>query len=369
MRSDVYFIKVSSSGTEERTLALKRLLDKINPFWGYKKEEFIPVKLTIGDSSCVYNISPDLVKVIISKIKKIGAKPFLFDTSVIYKGERQNAVDHLNLAQSKGFGHNRVGAPFIIADGVFGQDGREFAINNKDINKIKIPSFIGMVDSMFVLSHVTGHIVSRYAGAIKNVAMGMSCRPAKQVQHSSLKPSVIEKKCVACGCCIAICPVKAISQMDAGPVSRTGLKEVPIVKNKAFIDSKLCVGCGECICACKFDAIYINWHEDPRIFCRRMAETANFILSKFKNKYFINFAFDITKECDCISIKDELMVSADLGILASSDILSLDKATADLIMHDKKTDFFSGKSDIYINMFEYAREIGMGNLEYNLINL
>ncbi len=353
MRSDVYFIQVSSSDTEERVLALKRLLDKITPFLGYKKEEFVPVKLTIGDSTCVYNISPDLVKAIVSEIKKFGAKPFLFDTSVIYKGERQNAVDHLNLAQSKGFGHNRVGAPFIIADGVLGQDGREFVINKEDITKIKVPSFVGMVDSLLVLSHVTGHIVSRYAGAIKNVAMGMSCRPAKQIQHSSLKPSVIEKKCVACGCCIAICPVKAIA----------------LVKEKAFIDSKLCVGCGECICACKFDAVYINWHEDVHVFCRRMAETANFILSKFKNKYFINFAFDITKECDCISTKDELMVSTNLGILASGDILSLDRATTDLVMQDKKTGFFREKSDSYKNMLDYARELGLGNLEYNLISL
>lgn len=353
MRSDVYFIKVESCAIEERVLVLKRLLEKITPLLGYKNEEFIPVKLTVGDSFCVYNLSPDLVKLVVADIKKLGAKPFLFDTSVIYKGQRQNAVEHLNLAQSKGFGHNRVGAPFIIADGVFGNDGREFIINKNDIKKIKVPSFIGMLDSLFVLSHVTGHIVSRYAGAIKNVAMGLSCRPTKQVQHSALKPSVVEKKCTACGCCIAICPVKAIA----------------FVKEKAFIDSKLCVGCGECICACKFDSIYINWHEDPKVFCRRMAETAGFILSKFKNKYFINFAFDITKECDCISTKDEPMVSTNLGILASSDILSLDKATTDLLTNDKKTDFFSGGSQAYKNMLEYARDLGMGNFEYNLINL
>ncbi len=368
MRSDVYFIKMGSSDIEERVAVLKRLLEKINPLLGYKKEEFIPVKLTIGDSACVYNLSPDLVKVIVSEVKKFGAKPFIFDTSVIYKGERQNAVDHLNLAQSKGFGHNRVGAPFIIADGVFGQDGREFAINKKDINKIKVPSFIGVVDSLLVLSHVTGHIVSRYAGAIKNVAMGMSCRPAKQIQHSSLKPSVVEKKCVACGCCISICPVKAISR-DVGPVPRMGRNAGDIVKNKVFIDSQLCVGCGECICACKFDAIYINWHEDAHVFCRRMAETANFILSKFKNKYFVNFALDITQECDCISAKDEVMAAANLGILASNDILSLDKATMDLVNNGKKSDYFSSKNDIYRNMFEYSKDLGMGNLEYNLINL
>ena len=122
-----------------------------------------------------------------------------------------------------------MGAPFIVADGVFGQDGKEFVINASEIHKIRVPSFVGMLDSLVVLSHATGHIVSGYAGAIKNVAMGISCRSTKQVQHSSLKPRVIEKKCTACGCCVAICPAKAIL-----------LKE-----GEAFIEQKVCVGCGE----------------------------------------------------------------------------------------------------------------------------
>lgn len=353
MKSDVYFMKLDSSDLEKREDSLKELLDKARPFAGYRKNEFVPVKLTIGDSACVYNLSPELVKVAISEVKKSGAKPFLFDTSVIYHGQRQNAVDHLTLAQNKGFGHAKVGAPFIIADGVFGQDGKEHLADLPNIKRVKIPSFIGMADSLVVLSHVTGHIVSVYAGAIKNVAMGMSCRPTKQVQHSTLRPTIIDKKCTACGCCIASCPVGAIT----------------LKSNKAFIDQKLCIGCAECICACKFDGVYINWGEEPQIFCKRMAEVANFILSKFKNKFFINFALDITKECDCISNKDEPMVSNNLGILASNDIVSLDKATVDLALKDKKTGFFKEKQEVYAGMLEYASGLGLGNLEYNLINL
>lgn len=352
-KSDVYFVEVSSSGLQDRVLALEKILDRINHFFTYNQGEFVPVKITIGDSACVYNLNPELVKLVVARVNEKGAKPFLFDTSVIYTGLRQNAVDHLTLAQSKGFGHNRVGAPFIIADGVFGLDGKEFTINQKGISKIKVPSFIGMLDSLLVLSHVTGHIVSCYAGAIKNVAMGMACRPTKQVQHSSLKPNVIEKKCTACGCCVAICPVKAVS----------------FVNNKAFIDQKLCVGCGECICACKFDAVYINWHEDPRVFSMRMAEVAQFILGKFKNRIFLNFAFDITKECDCISTKDESMVAQNLGILASSDIVSLDQATIDLITEKNKADFFDAKKEVYQGMLSHARELSLGNQEYNLIRL
>ncbi len=343
MKSDVYFVKIDG----ERTSSLLKLLKNIDPFSAYKKDEFIPVKLTIGDTKCVYNLAPEIVKTVISQIKNKKAKPFLFDTNVIYKGSRLNAVDHLTLAQNKGFAHSRVGAPFIIADGAFGQDGVEYEIDSEYIKKIKIPSFIGMLDNLVVLSHVTCHILSRYAGSLKNVAMGMSSKATKQVQHSSLKPHVAEKRCTSCGCCIDICPVNAISFADSG---------------KASIDQSKCVGCGECLCACKFEGIFINWNEDVDIFSKRMVDTAGFILSRFKNSFFINFAFDVTKECDCISTKNEKIITKDIGILASKDILALEKATLDLINKDK--DLMHCET-----MFEYAHKKGLGNLDYTLIPL
>jgi uncharacterized protein len=183
--------------------------------------------------------------------------------------------------------------------------------------------------------------------------MGMVSKPTKQVQHSSLKPHVMVKKCTACGACIKICPSQAIS-----------FKE-----EKAFIDQIKCIGCGECLCACKFDAIFINWSEDHDIFARRMIDVSNYILSKFKNKFFITFGCDITKECDCISTKDEKIFSEDIGILASADPVSLDKATVDLV--NKNTDLFkeTGLLDTYKTMFEYGRKKGLGNPDYNLIKI
>ena len=353
MKSDVYFIKISSNDTKLRSWSLLKLLEAANPFSEYKKDEFVPIKLTIGDSQCIYHTKPELIKLIISEVKKKKVKPFLFDTNVIYKGSRLNAIDHLTLAQNKGFAHSRVGAPFIIADGIFGQDGKEYEINSEYIKKVKIPSFIGTIDNLLVLSHSTCHILAGYAGAIKNIAMGMASKPTKQVQHSSLKPHVIDERCTNCGCCVEICPVNAIRQ-DA---------------KKAFIDQAKCIGCGECLSPCKFDAIFINWGEDTRIFAKRMIDVAQFILSKFKNTFFINFAFDITKECDCISTKNEKIVSGDIGILASKDILALDKATVDLINKNEDVILKEKSQDTHKIMLEYAHKKGLGNLEYNLIEV
>ncbi|MFH0877221.1 MAG: DUF362 domain-containing protein [Candidatus Omnitrophota bacterium] len=349
--SEVYFAPVTSKEPQERTAALQALLKAVSPELVYKKEEMVALKLTIGDAACVHHLHPDFVKSVVSLIKAGGAKPFLFDTSVIYQGQRQNAVDHLMLAQAKGFGEANIGAPFIVADGLLGQDGREYEIKAGHIKKVKIPSFIGMLDSLFVLSHATGHVVSGFAGAIKNVAMGMSCRATKQVQHSSLKPSVLKNKCTSCGCCIRICPVSAIS-FDQ--------------RRKAGIDQGKCVGCGECLCACKFDAIQVNWEENVNVFCQRMVEVAQFILSKFNNKFFITFAFDVTQECDCISTKDDKLVSRDIGILASRDIVSLDQAVVDLLTDE--FGFFKQR-DVYRGMLDYAAGLGLGNKDYQLVEL
>lgn len=353
MKSDVYFAKLNGSKPQSRIVALESILRAAAKHLKYQKDELLPIKLTLGEPACIYNLSPELVKMVIQQVKKSRAKPFLFDTSVIYHGQRSNAVDHMNLAQNKGFGPKEVGAPFLVADGLLGQDGKEYEIATEHMKKIRTPSFVGMLDSLLVLSHVTGHIVSGYAAAIKNVAMGMSCRATKQVQHSSLKPGIVAKKCTACGCCISICPAGAISFKD----------------ERAFIDEAACLGCGECLCACKFDAVSINWHEDAHIFCKRMVEVAQFVLSKFKHKFYLNFAFDITKECDCISDKNDHMVSGDLGIFASWDIVSLDKATSELTYQHKKTDFLKDTRVIYEGMLDYAAEKGLGSLEYNLITL
>lgn len=53
------------------------------------------------------------------------------------------------------------------------------------------------------------------------------------------------------------------------------------------------------------------------------------------------------------------MIAPNAGILASADILALDRATADI----------AGFKNIYEDMFAYAQKAGLGNLEYKLHKL
>jgi hypothetical protein len=338
---------------ESRGDCLKRLLDTLQEDLSmFGEGSFVGIKMTIGDEGSRGYISPDLVRIVVDRLRRQGARPFVFDTNVIYKGRRQNAVDHLSLAYRKGFTPDNIGCPYIIADGVFGTDSVSIPVDFKNLKEIKVPSLVRILDDLIVLSHITGHLMSGFAGSIKNVAMGMASRAGKQIQHSSIKPQINADNCTLCECCMEMCPVSAISS--------TG--------ESAFIKQDICIGCGECISACKFDAVNINWQEDAEVFAERMAEYACGILSRIKRRLFFNFAFDVTEECDCISGDDPRIVE-DLGILASKDPLSLDVASYDMLKGDGDVFSRSGKIHSHTHLFQYAEGIGLGRRDYRIIEV
>jgi uncharacterized Fe-S center protein len=351
MKPEVYFSALKKR--QGHAGCFKALMSGVGTYVSqFSEGSFVGIKMTVGDEKSTGYIKPEVVRLLVEKLREQGARPFVFDTNVIYSGQRQNAVDHLELAYRKGFTPDNLGCPYIIADSVFGTDSKSVKVDFRHVKEIKVPSLVTVMEDLIVLSHVTGHIMSGFAGSMKNVAMGMASRAGKQIQHSSLKPFINTEKCSLCGCCIEHCPVSAISEHSG----------------KAFINSRLCIGCCECISACKLDAVNINWREDTDIFAERMAEYACGILSRIRRKLFINFAFDVTTECDCIAGDDHRIVE-DAGIFASQDVLAVDKACYDLLTGSR--DIFSrgGKLTAHLHEFKYAQEIGLGSTHYKLIEI
>ncbi len=62
----------------------------------------------------------------------------------------------------------------------------------------------------------------------------------------SLKTAVVGKECVACGCCVRVCPREAI-RIAYGIT--------------AFVDQEKCVGCGKCAKICPAGVIDIMERE------------------------------------------------------------------------------------------------------------
>ena len=71
---------------------------------------------------------------------------------------------HLVTAIEHGFNYDVTGAPLIIADGLCGENLDEIQIDKRHFNSVKIAGGIARADSMIVLSHFKGHMLSGFGG-------------------------------------------------------------------------------------------------------------------------------------------------------------------------------------------------------------
>jgi len=373
MKSEVYFTKFGALHMDDSILGrLTRLFDRVGAGSIIKENDIVAVKAHFGEEGNISFVSPLYYRTIIDRIKICGGNPFISDTNTLYVGHRNNAVRHLNLALKHGFSYATVNAPVLIADGLTGMDFVEEEINLKHIKKAKIASAFYWANSMVVLSHCKGHMMTSFGGAIKNIGMGCAPRSGKQEQHSGGAPKFKSKYCTGCGECVKWCNWGAIK----------------IENKKAVNDPAKCIGCGECISACRFDAIDSFWDSDITKMNEKMVEYAYAVVKNKKDKIvFFNFLMNITPECDCMPSTDRFLVP-DIGILASFDPVAIDFASIELInsssvifenVNDKKEyDLKYTEKDkfkmVHSNLnwkiqLEYGKKIGLGNMDYELIEV
>ncbi|MBN1782390.1 DUF362 domain-containing protein [bacterium] len=320
----------------------------------FHDKDFIAVKLHFGEKGNHPPIAPEWLRPVTDLIKKQGANPFLTDTCVLYKSQRDNAINYLKMAQNYGFTPGKTGAPMIIADGLTGNDEKEIDIPGQLFRTVSIASAAAHATGFVVLSHVTGHLAAGMGAAIKNLGMGFASRKGKLRQHANMKPYVSEKQCTGCEICTRWCPADAITMNQA----------------VARIDSGKCIGCGECVTVCRFYAIRHDWQTEAPDLQKRMAEHAlGVVLNKTHKTVYINFLTSVTKDCDCIG-KNQTPVIEDIGILASDDPVAIDAASLDLILEKagKPIEELAYPIDPW-EQIRHGEKIGLGKRQYELKSL
>lgn len=309
-----------------------------------EKRDKVAIKMHFGEKESETHLNPLLVEPIYQKINGITSKAVLMDCNVLYKGDRSIGSSHQKLARENGFDF----ADIKIADGEKGEDELEIEVNKKHFEKVKVGKELENYNYLFSLAHLTGHEAAGYGGALKNVGMGLGSKAGKLEMHEAFNLEVNREECRACGTCIKECPAEAIEYVD----------------NKAKIDKEKCIGCGICIAVCPFEAIQIPWGDaSSRTLQERIVETAYGVLKRKEKSLFTNVLYDITPECDCVNEKQECIVE-DKGILMSEDIVSIDQASLDLVGKQN----LPGDPDPEIQV-KYAEEIGLGEREYELIEI
>lgn len=355
MKSTVYFVPVKDADDIQGVNAqLKKLLDKSRVLDVISKKDKVGMKMHFGEAGNINFVRPAHVRVICDEVKRKGGIAALSDVNTLYRGRRLNTEDHLAVAREHGFTKKAVGLDVFIPDNKKEADIAAVQINQKHIKTAKVARLFIDCDAIISIGHFKGHALTGFGGAIKNIGMGCATREGKLAQHCDAAPIFYQDSCKGCGECAIVCPAEAIT----------------IENDKAALDRAKCIGCASCVAACTNMAIFIDFKAGNAVQ-EKMAEYAFAVLRDKKERAcFLNFALRISQECDCWSGKNP-RIAADVGIFASLDPVSIDKASFDLVNQASGADIFKKahpKEDGMIQL-RHAQAIGLGSMEYDLIGV
>jgi uncharacterized Fe-S center protein len=177
-----------------------------------------------------------------------------------------------------------------------------------------VGSHLTNYDFMINLAHFKGHARGGYGGVLKNQSIGMAARHGK-------------------------CYIHTAGQTTSNIYGNN--------TQDSFLESM----------AAAAQAVHNYFHQDG------------------KNIVYINVMNNLSVDCDCNPNPAPPMM-ADIGILASTDPVALDKACLDLVFDFNSTPGNDAQPLIDriqelhgTHTVEYAAEIGLGSLQYNLIDV
>jgi uncharacterized Fe-S center protein len=357
MDSKVYIIKASVNDGPKKISEKARRLFKAGGFAKcFNENDFTAVKVHIGEDGNTTHVKAPYIKGLVDELLELNTKPFVTDTTTLYVGRRHNAVDHTILATEHGFSMDGLGIPFIVPDGLSGTAETVVKINGEINKEVFIAYDITKCQSILSVAHVTGHVAAGLGATLKTLGMGCASKKGKLTQHAAVKLNISDD-CTRCGVCYNNCPADAITLDDV----------------KAHIDQDKCIGCAECMAVCRFGAVTCNWGRETEVLQKSIAEHAlGALKGKEKKATFFNFLLSITKDCDCFDVPNMRKIVDDIGIMASTDPVAVDKAALDMVedRSGKKLTELLGNDQLDTNcQIEHGENIGLGSSSYELIEI
>ncbi len=117
-----------------------------------------------------------------------------------------------------------------------------------------------------------------------------------------------------------------------------------------------------------------QWDIKEEEFMERMTESTKATIDYFgRHVTYVNVMRNMSVSCDCEGVAAEPVVTPDVGILSSTDILAVDQACIDIIYamtakeHHDMVERIETRHGL--RQLSYMKELGMGNTRYILIDL
>ena len=117
-----------------------------------------------------------------------------------------------------------------------------------------------------------------------------------------------------------------------------------------------------------------QWSIAKEEFMERITESTKATIDFFKDHIlYVNILRNMSVSCDCEGIAAQPVVTPNVGILASRDILAIDQASVDCVYAMKEEDNHDLVERIEsrhgLRQLSYMKEMGMGNNRYHLLDL
>ena len=236
----------------------------------------------------------------------------IVECNTAYTGSRSNTASHLQVIAQRGF------TEIAEVDIMDAEGEMEIPMQDKThLDVDVVGSHLANYDFMINLAHFKGHAMGGFGGVLKNQSIGVASRRGKALIHS------------------------------------VGENEIP---EQWF---------------------YYTSDQDGFLECMAGAAQAvhNYFKQSGKDIVYINVMNNLSVDCDCDGHPAAPQMN-DIGILASTDPVALDKACLDLIFNYSSTPGDNAQPLINrinqrhgIHTVEYAEQIGLGTQEYNLIDI
>jgi uncharacterized protein len=356
-----------------------------------KPNDTVAIKLHCGEWNNSSYLRPVYARTLADKIKELGGRPFVCDTTTLPYAPYASRVSALDLqltAERNGYSSAVLGCPFICADGYSGTDDFRVEIPEGYILKeAYIANAIASADVLIVLTHFKGHPQGVVGGAIKNLGIGAQSKRGKFNVHMGGHPQY------------------GLGAMPFHPENYGGKKEdedwqtlegvcpyhlIHVTDDSVEWENEKCVNCLGCMRQMLSRGI-IELQE--RWFESLNAAIADACLGTLKvvgkdKVGFINMAIDISPYCDCVPFSD-MSIVPNLGVFAGTDPVALDKACIDKAAEAAGTtgsaaeDFevaapgtrkFEAVSPLLSGLCEELQintgvKIGLGSMEYDLVEV
>ena len=264
----------------------------------------VGVKVSTGEQGSKGYLKADLISPLVKKLNGT-----IIECNTAYPGERNNAEDHLKVAEEHGF------TSFAEVDIMDANGEKKIPVHNgKHLKYDIIGENFDNYDSILNLAHGKGHAMGGFGANLKNQSIGIASRNGKAYIHS-------------CG-------------QSEDPDACWSCK----YEQEDFIESM-----AE---AAKAVADYLKENNKPIVY--------------------ITVANNISLDCDCDAHQGDPVIK-DIGIFGSLDPVANDQAFIDAIWqtHEDGTKDIEERIDSRKgrHITEYAESLGFGSTDYELIEI